>query len=48
MTVVPVDRRERLALLSARVPFRLKVALVWLLLFGLVGALFALSAYDTG
>jgi polar amino acid transport system permease protein len=41
------DRWERLALASARIPFRLKVALVWAVLFALVGALFYLSQYDT-
>ncbi len=41
------DRLERVALASAKVPFRLKVAVVWALLFVLVGVLFALSEYDT-
>jgi polar amino acid transport system permease protein len=41
------DRWERLALASARIPFRLKVAVVWAVLFGLVGVLFYLSQYDT-
>ena len=40
-------RWERVALASARIPFRLKVAVVWLVLFGLVGALFFLAQYDT-
>jgi polar amino acid transport system permease protein len=38
---------ERLALASARIPFRLKVAVVWGILFALVGLLFYLSQYDT-
>jgi polar amino acid transport system permease protein len=41
------DRWERLALASARIPFRLKVAVVWAVLFALVGVLFYLSQYDT-
>ena len=41
------DLRERLALASARVPFRLKVGLVWAALFLLVGLLFYLSQFDT-
>ncbi|MDX6327396.1 MAG: polar amino acid transport system permease protein, partial [Nocardioidaceae bacterium] len=42
-----LDRRERLSLLSARIPFRLKVALVWLALFAVLGVLFYLAQYDT-
>jgi polar amino acid transport system permease protein len=38
---------ERLALASARVPFRLKAAVVWGTLFALVGVLFWLSQFDT-
>ncbi|MGH3347800.1 MAG: amino acid ABC transporter permease [Nocardioides sp.] len=38
---------DRLALASARVPFRLKVAVVWGALMALVGALFYLADYDT-
>ena len=38
---------ESFALASARVPFRLKVAAVWVVLFGLVGTLFYLADYDT-
>ena len=41
------DFGERVALASARVPFRLKVALVWAVLFALIGVLFALADYDT-
>ncbi|MFT3872596.1 MAG: amino acid ABC transporter permease [Nocardioides sp.] len=39
--------RERAALASARVPFNLKVAVVWLLLFAVVATFFALSQFDT-
>ena len=38
---------ERLALASARIPFRLKAAVVWAALFALVGVLFWLSQFDT-
>jgi polar amino acid transport system permease protein len=38
---------ERLALASARVPFRLKAAVVWAALFALVALLFYLSQFDT-
>jgi polar amino acid transport system permease protein len=38
---------ERLALASARIPFRLKVAAVWAVMFAVVGILFYLSQYDT-
>ena len=38
---------ERLSLASARVPFRLKAAVVWAALFALVGVLFWLSQFDT-
>ncbi len=40
-------RGERLALASARVPFRLKVATVWVVLFAVVAALFYFADYDT-
>ena len=40
-------RRERLELLSARVPFRLKLAAVWALILGLLVALFAAADFDT-
>ena len=46
MTELPGDRWERLALASARVPFSLKVAGVWALLFTAVGFLFYLADYD--
>jgi polar amino acid transport system permease protein len=38
---------ERFALASARVPFRLKVGIVWAVLMLLVGTLFYLADYDT-
>jgi polar amino acid transport system permease protein len=41
------DLWERVALASARVPFRLKVALVWAVIFALLGVLFVLAQYDT-
>jgi polar amino acid transport system permease protein len=41
------ERWERVALASARVPFRVKVAAVWVVLFAAVGVLFYLSDYDT-
>ncbi|WP_148571958.1 amino acid ABC transporter permease [Nocardioides caldifontis] len=41
------DRRERVALASASVPFRLKVAIVWACIFALLVGFFALAAYDT-
>ena len=47
MTELPGDRWERIALASARVPFQLKVAAVWVVLFAGVGFLFYLSDYDT-
>ena len=47
MTEAPGDRWERIALASARVPFQLKVAAVWAVLFAGVGILFYLSDYDT-
>ncbi|HUP14937.1 MAG TPA: amino acid ABC transporter permease [Acidimicrobiia bacterium] len=40
-------RREALAMASASVPFKFKLAAVWLALFGLVAVLFALSGFDT-
>jgi polar amino acid transport system permease protein len=41
------DRMERLALASARVPFRWKVASVWLVVFALIGFFFAVAGFDT-
>ena len=40
------QRRERLALASAGVPFRLKVAFVWVAIFVLLGIFFWLAAFD--
>lgn len=37
---------ERLALASARVPFRLKVALVWVVIFVLLGLFFLAAGFD--
>jgi polar amino acid transport system permease protein len=37
---------ESLALASARIPFRLKLALVWLAIFFVIGVFFALSDFD--
>jgi polar amino acid transport system permease protein len=42
----PGQRRERLALASAGVPFRLKVAFVWVAIFVLLGIFFWLAAFD--
>ncbi len=42
------DRLDRLALASARIPFRLKTAAVWLAIFAVVAAFFAIAAFDTG
>jgi polar amino acid transport system permease protein len=39
-------RREALALASMRVPFRLKLALVWLAIFAVLGTLFAAADFD--
>ena len=47
MTEASGDRWERIALASARVPFRLKVAAVWAVLFAAAGVLFYLADYDT-
>lgn len=38
--------RERLSLASARIPFRLKVAVVWLAIFGVLVAFFAIAGFD--
>jgi len=43
---VSVSRRERLALRSAGVPFRLKVALVWVVIFAVLGFLFWAAGFD--
>ena len=42
-----VDLRERIALASLAVPFRVKVGLVWVCIFAVVGVFFALADYDT-
>jgi polar amino acid transport system permease protein len=39
-------RRERLALASARVPFRLKVAVVWVLIFLVLALFFYIAQFD--
>src|SRR5215510_3567907 len=41
------DRFERLAVTSARIPFRLKVALVWVVIFALLGFFFWIAKFDT-
>ena len=41
------NRREALALASASVPFRFKLAAVWAALFALTAVFFALSGFDT-
>lgn len=38
---------ERLALASARIPFRLKVGVVWLVVFVVLAAFFAVAGFDT-
>ncbi|HXF36729.1 MAG TPA: amino acid ABC transporter permease [Actinomycetota bacterium] len=43
----PVGLRERLELASLRVPFRVKLAVVWLGIFIVLGAMFAASRFDT-
>jgi polar amino acid transport system permease protein len=40
------DRLDRLALASARVPLRLKVAAVWVVIFCLLGLFFAIAQFD--
>ncbi len=47
--VAPTDggRMDRFALASARVPFRLKVLVVWAVIFGVLGFFFALTKFDT-
>ncbi len=41
------DRWENIALASARVPFRLKVAVVWVAIFAVLAVLFAIVGFDT-
>jgi polar amino acid transport system permease protein len=43
----PQGRMEGLAQASARVPFRLKVAVVWVVIFIILGFLFAAAGFDT-
>ena len=43
----PKGRMEGAAQASARVPFRLKVAIVWILIFILLGGLFAAADFNT-
>jgi polar amino acid transport system permease protein len=40
------DRLDRLALASAPVPFRLKVAAVWVAIFSVLGLFFAIAQFD--
>jgi polar amino acid transport system permease protein len=40
-------RRERLELRSARIPFALKLAVVWVVILGFLVALFAAAGFDT-
>jgi polar amino acid transport system permease protein len=42
----PQPKRDRLALASAGVPFRVKVALVWLAIFAVLGFLFWSASFD--
>ncbi|GIU94966.1 MAG: amino acid ABC transporter permease [Gaiellaceae bacterium] len=42
-----IGRRERLELLSARIPFRLKLALVWAAIVAIFATLFAAAGFDT-
>ena len=42
------SRRETVELYSARVPFRLKLVVVWTLILGVLVALFAAADFDTG
>jgi polar amino acid transport system permease protein len=44
--VPPQPKRDRLALASAGVPFRAKVALVWLAIFAVLGFLFWSASFD--
>ncbi|GAB6984101.1 amino acid ABC transporter permease [Nocardioides pyridinolyticus] len=44
----PESPLERLALASARVPFRLKVAVVWAVIFVLLGLFVLAAGFDTG
>ena len=42
------DRYERWSQASARVPFRFKVALVWVVIFLVLGFFFSVAGFDTG
>ncbi|HEY7042654.1 MAG TPA: amino acid ABC transporter permease [Nocardioidaceae bacterium] len=44
----PTSRWERLALTSAGIPFRLKVAAVWVVIFLILAGFFAIADFDTG
>jgi len=46
--VPPQPKRDRLALASAGVPFRAKVALVWIAIFAVLGFLFWAASFDNG
>jgi len=41
------DRMDRLALASARIPFRLKVGVVWAGIFAVLAVFFWLCKFDT-
>lgn len=43
----PGDWREKLALASTRIPFRLKVAVVWLAIFLVLAAFFNIAGFNT-
>ena len=43
----PKGRRERLELFTARIPFWVKLTLVWICIFIVLGALFAAARFDT-
>jgi polar amino acid transport system permease protein len=43
----PRNRREELELFSSRVPFQLKLGLVWAAILGILVALFAAAGFDT-
>ena len=42
----PVDFRERVELGFSRIPFRVKVGVVWFAIFAVLAVFFALAAYD--
>ena len=43
----PTNRMEGISQASARVPFRLKVAIVWVVIFLLLGFMFSAADFDT-